>query len=508
MYLPDIIDNFGKTNNIAHIYRENILTYEDLKKKSDALAFYLIKILDHDQSPIIVYGHKENEMLICFLACVKSGHPYVPLDSSIPDQRVKRIIERSGSKLIFCLEEIVLDTTNIMIIDNTKINELISSFLGKTPDIKFRVHNDDVFYIIYTSGSTGNPKGVQITLSSLDSFVKWGLNICNLNNKQQYVFMNQAPFSFDLSVMDLYLSLASGSTLFSIDKQMISNLGELFRYFSQAKINVWVSTPSFAELCLADKSFNDLLLPDLKLFLFCGEVLSNKCAEKLLERFKNARIFNMYGPTETTVAVTAVEITQKLCKSYNPLPVGYAKNDCKIFIIDSDGEIISDENKKGEIYIAGDSVSIGYYKDEDITKKAFSKITLDGQEKRCYKTGDLGYYKDGMLHYSGRIDYQIKLSGHRIELEEIDNALRELTIIKHATVIPVSKNGRIHYLTAVVVLNRAFEQTDFEIGLLIKKELSRILPDYMIPRKIIFRESVPLTINGKINRKALTEELQ
>jgi D-alanine--poly(phosphoribitol) ligase subunit 1 len=203
-----------------------------------------------------------------------------------------------------------------------------------------------------------------------------------------------------------------------------------------------------------------------------------------------------------------VEITQKLCKSYNPLPVGYAKNDCKIFIIDSDGEIISDENKKGEIYIAGDSVSIGYYKDEDITKKAFSKITLDGQEKRCYKTGDLGYYKDGMLHYSGRIDYQIKLSGHRIELEEIDNALRELTIIKHATVIPVSKNGRIHYLTAVVVLNRAFEQTDFEIGLLIKKELSRILPDYMIPRKIIFRESVPLTINGKINRKALTEELQ
>lgn len=184
--------------------------------------------------------------------------------------------------------------------------------------------------------------------------------------------MNQAPFSFDLSVMDLYLSLASGSTLFSIDKQMISNLGELFRYFSQAKINVWVSTPSFAELCLADKSFNDRLLPDLKLFLFCGEVLSNKCAEKLLERFKNARIFNMYGPTETTVAVTAVEITQELCKSYNPLPVGYAKNDCKIFIIDSDGEIISDENKKGEIYIAGDSVSIGYYKDEDITNSTFA----------------------------------------------------------------------------------------------------------------------------------------
>ena len=113
-----------------------------------------------------------------------------------------------------------------------------------------------------------------------------------------------------------------------------------------------------------------------------------------------------------------------------------------------------------------------------------------------------------MLHYSGRIDYQIKLSGHRIELEEIDNALRELNIIKHATVIPVSKNGKIHYLIAVVVLNRAFEQTDFEIGLLIKKDLSRILPDYMIPRKIIFRESVPLTINGKIDRKALAEELK
>jgi len=507
MQLLDIIDNYGKSNGIAHINREEVLTYRDLKNKSDALAFYLSKILDHDQSPIIVYGHKENEMLICFLACVKSGHAYIPLDSSIPEQRVKRIIERSGSKLIFCLEDIFLDAGKIMVINKTKTNELISYHSGKTPGIKDRVQKDDVFYIIYTSGSTGNPKGVQITLSALESFVKWGLNICNLNDVK-CVFMNQAPFSFDLSVMDLYLSLASGSTLFSIDKQMISHMGELFRCFSQSQINIWVSTPSFAELCLADKSFNDQLLPDLRLFLFCGEVLPNNCAERLLERFKNARVFNMYGPTETTVAVTAVEVTPNLCKSYNPLPVGYAKNDCKIFIIGSDGEVIQEDNKKGEIYIAGDSVSIGYYKDEEISKKAFSKITIDGHEKRCYKTGDLGFYKDGMLYYSGRIDYQIKLSGRRMELEEIDNALRELKMVKHAAVIPFSKNGKINYLTAVVVLNGTFSQTTFEIGLLIKKELAKTLPDYMIPRKVIFRESVPLTINGKIDRKALAEELQ
>lgn len=204
-----------------------------------------------------------------------------------------------------------------------------------------------------------------------------GLYISNINVNDNETFINQAPFSFDLSVMDLYLSLASGSTLLSLDKSMIANFKELFLNLSKSKISIWVSTPSFAEMCLADSSFNNNILPNLKLMLFCGETLVNSCASKLHKRFPGIRIINTYGPTEANVAITAIDIDEEMSNMESALPVGYVKEDCNIFIVNNEGNEVPD-GEKGEIVIAGSSVSIGYFNNELATKKAFSTVKING----------------------------------------------------------------------------------------------------------------------------------
>lgn len=503
-----IIDNYGKTkkDSIAHISRDSTITYGELYKKSNALSAFLIDKYGVDKTPIIVYGHKQNEMLCAFLACVKSGHAYIPVDSSLPKERIKSIIESSKSKLILAIKPIDIEfDTACEILNIDEINSIFKNLDYREPSMDYYVKDEDVYYIIYTSGSTGKPKGVQITKDCLHSFIKWSNNL--IDEDKSIVFMNQAPFSFDLSVMDLYLSLYNGGILFSIDKDMTANIKELFQYLCKSNINVWVSTPSFAEMCLADSSFNDSLLKEIHTFLFCGETLTNSCAQRLQERFKNACIYNTYGPTEATVAITSVEINEDIVKNISPLPVGYVKEDCKVLIMSGDNKELKD-GEKGEIVIVGDSVSIGYYNNEEMTKKAFLKYSLGDALKRAYRTGDEGYIKDGMLYYCGRMDFQIKLNGYRIELEDIENNLRKLDYIKNSVTIPYVKDGKPQYLCAFIVLNEISDEKEFKVALKIKNDLKEFLPEYMIPRKIIFKESLPMTSNGKVNRKLLIEELK
>lgn len=503
-----LINLYGKENysSTAHINRDSVLTYGELISKSDSLSCYLIEKYGEDKTPIIVFGHKQHEMLICFLACVKAGHPYIPVDSSLPFERVRDIISNSRSKLIFNIEGMKEIFENISYINIFQIDEIEKKYKGQVPDDKFMVKENDTYYIIYTSGSTGNPKGVQITRASLESFINWGKDVAKLEEKQQYVFMNQAPFSFDLSVMDLYLSLSTGSTLFSIDKAMIANTKELFQFLETSNVSVWVSTPSFAEMCLSDSKFNKELLPNLKVFLFCGETLSNTCVSRLMERFEQAQIVNMYGPTEATVAITAITVNDEVNK-FSPLPVGKVKPGCEVKIIDKLGKII-DDGEKGEIIIIGDSVSTGYYENEELTQKVFYMVNNDGKSQRCYHTGDEGYIKNQLLFYVGRIDFQVKLNGYRIELEDIENNLRKVSLIKNCVVSPVLKEGKIQYLAAFVVLKNKLEEKEFSVILKIKEELKKFLPSYMIPRKFVIKETLPMTQNGKVNRKELLEDLQ
>ena len=262
------------------------------------MAAYLDSRLEGSKTPVVVYGHKDPYMLVCFLACVKSGRAYCPVDISVPAERIKDIIEVTKSPVILAVNPLPFNTSDVM--DLNKIKD--ESHTHKTALSKDKyVGSDDIFYIIFTSGSTGKPKGVCITEDCLYNFVNWAVTLTNINplNKKT-VFLNQAPFSFDLSVMDLFLSLYTGGTLFCLDKTTQTNPTALMSALQASNAEVWVSTPSFANLCLAYNVFDSALMPNVDTFLFCGETLTNNTAKSLLERFPKAKVVNTYGPVSYT----------------------------------------------------------------------------------------------------------------------------------------------------------------------------------------------------------------
>lgn len=328
------------------------------------------------KSPILVYGHMEPHMIVSFLGSVKAGHPYIPVDLSIPSERIAKIIESSGAELLIHAAGLSIDAVGQQI-QTVSAEELLENEGGSVSQDQW-VKEHETFYIIYTSGSTGNPKGVQISAANLQSFTDW---ICaDFPVSGGKIFLNQAPFSFDLSVMDLYPCLQSGGTLHCVTKDAVNKPKVLFEELKKSGLNVWTSTPSFVQMCLMDPGFSQDLLPHADTFMFCGEVLPVSVAKALLERFPKAKIFNTYGPTEATVAVTSVEITADVISRSESLPVGFAKPDMNIFIMDEQGQPLPD-GEKGEIVIAGPSVSRGYLGEPELTEKAFSLMKASGHTK-------------------------------------------------------------------------------------------------------------------------------
>lgn len=470
-----------------------VLTYGELVAKSTRLAAYLRDNPPsggkEDHSPVVILGHKEPEMLVGFLGVVASGRPYIPLDDSLPAARVEAVVAAAGATLTL---------TPVRIAEICAAQSLSDAPASLTPP-----GPDDPFYIIFTSGSTGQPKGVRITAGCLQTFLDW------LCGEQQFreggeTFLNQAPFSFDLSVMDLYGSLVTGGTLYSVTRGEIAQFRALFQALNQSEATVWVSTPSFAQVCLLEKTFDAGRLPGMRKFLFCGETLRPGAARQLLERFPAAEVWNTYGPTEATVAVTSVRVTTEMLESDGPLPVGWPMPAATIEIHDETGRALS-PGEHGEIVIAGPSVSTGYEGRPDLTEAAF--FTLGG--RRAYRTGDTGHFNDaGLLYCHGRRDGQIKLHGYRVELADIESNLLSLPGVHEAVVLPVERNGAPQWLDAYVVLAAGIPPAGAETGMAarLREALMGRLPGYMLPRSIRFAAALPLTANGKVDRRRLAEE--
>lgn len=489
-----------KPETIAYISPDREVTYGEVWQQSEQMASFLLKQNLGKGSPILVYGHMEPEMLISFLGCVKAGHPYIPVDTSIPMERIVRIIGSAQAGLVINAsnQSLALENIETPVLSSGEMTAQTAS--DAVVEESYWVDRDDNFYIIFTSGSTGNPKGVQISANNLQSFVNWMVNDFPISGKLQ--FLNQAPYSFDLSVMDLYPALATGGHIFAITKEMIARPKFLFEAFKKSNLQVWTSTPSFAQMCLMDPSFNEELLPELSVFLFCGEILPVAIARQLLERFPKAKIFNTYGPTEATVAITIVEVTPKILDSYQSLPVGRPKEDTQLLLIDEEGNEVQ-SGEKGEIIIVGPSVSKGYLGQKEQTEKAF--YIHNGEQ--AYRTGDAGYIENGLLFYKGRIDFQIKLHGYRMELEEIEHHIAKSKYVKAAVVIPVYQNDKIEYLAAAIVPGKHDFEKEYQLTSAIKNELGGMLPAYMIPRKFTYHDDLPMTPNGKVDRKKIREKV-
>lgn len=485
-----------KPEHIAYRTEDQVLTYGMLWDKSRRLASLLHAIQLERQTPIVVYGHMATDMPVAFLSCVQAGYPYIPVDTSIPMERVRLIVEKSGAGLVINTTDSKLDFDSVAVLHMLNLELEQEELIGD----EYWVHLEEVFYTIYTSGSTGNPKGVQITAANLQSFTDWMTGDFPLDEGK--VFLNQAPFSFDLSVMDFYPALQSGGSIHALEKDVSNKPKLLFENLSRSALQVWTSTPSFVQMCFPNPDFNDKMLPELEVFLFCGEVLPLAVAKELKARFPKARIFNTYGPTEATVAVTSIEITEELLAKEKALPVGYPKSDMRIFVVDELDNPLP-EGEKGELILAGPSVSKGYLGEPLLTENAFGMIN----GMNAYRTGDAGIIQDGLVYCQGRMDFQIKLHGYRMELEEIEFHLNQSDFIKAAIIIPYAPNEEIEYLIAAVVPAYHDFDKEYKLTAAIRKDLALRLPAYMIPRKFSYHTSIPMTINGKADRKKMKEEV-
>jgi len=468
-------------DHVALVSGSRRVTYGELISRARGLAAHLDRVLPQD-IPLAVVGHKEPEMVVAFLAAALSGHPYVPIESDTPAARVSSMIEVAGAGVTLT----VADIARLALPSNT------GSPARHLPD-------DHPYYVMFTSGSTGEPKGVVITRGCLSSFIRWMLDEQQLESETN-CFLNQARFTFDVSVMDLYLSLVTGSTHVSVTRDDIADFKRLFAVLESSGVTVWVSTPSFARICLAEPRFDRRMLPAVGRFLFAGETLAPEIARQLLARFPGVEVWNMYGPTEATVVATSVRVTTELMARYAVLPIGHPKPGTAVFVVPDGSLDPLPDGHRGEIIIAGDTVSPGYLQRPDLTAQRF--VDINGQ--RAYRTGDIGHVQDGLVFFDGRRDHQVKLHGHRIELGDVEANLCALEGVRDAVALPVVRNGEVDSLAAFVIALSAGSESDVRS---LRARLGDRVPPFMLPRVVRFVDRFPMTANGKIDRLKLAESL-
>lgn len=453
-------------NKLAISGSDKDLTWHELQQEVDELKNQLIDLKLPKGHPIVIYGHKEVKFIVAIVACMSLGLPYIPVDIIYPKDRLHKIIDIVGSGVILLLEQDYLS------IDKSKFHTT------------YWTETDPIIYIIFTSGSTGIPKGVQISTTALLDFMNWLSRDFAIS--ESHVFMNQAPFSFDLSVYELVGFLFFGGSVVLNNRNITDNHLDFFQRLKYYKCNYWVSTPSFIGKFLLSGEFQSGNLPNLKTFLFCGEVLTSTIAKKILACFPDSQVLNSYGPTEATVATTLVEITGEIINNYsNNLPVGHVGANSRINLLNID-------NGLGEIQIVGDNVSVGYLNDNELTSSKFSMIG----SKRSFDTGDYGYFQDGMLFFETRRDDLIKFHGFRIAIGEIDSAIEKNSIDTSIT-IPLKRGNQIVKLVSFI------RSTDKINVRSLKKSLSKLLPYYMVPADIVQLKHFPYSANHKIDKNEL-----
>jgi len=475
----DFIEQNLEPNKIAVIGDDRSITWKEFNAEVDAFCNYLIE-KDYQKSafPVIIYGHKQVEVIVSIYACIKLKIAYIPVDIVYPFQRIQAVKNIANVQLIInCTEQkLALEQTSEILFTSNKF-ELIQ----KAEFSKSLVESiDPLVYLIFTSGSTGEPKGVQISSEAVLTFSKWMTS--DFGFTKEDVFINVALFSFDLSVYELITFAALGATLLLNSKSTIDQPELFLQRIKENNGTVWVSTPSYS--FVYSRMENSIISDTVKYFLFCGEMLPNVLAKSLKSNFKNTKIYNTYGPTEATVATTLVEITEDIINKYNPLPVGFPKPESKILI---------DEE---EIVIVGKNVSLGYLNRPDLNQEKFS--IFEGE--RSFKTGDNGYFQDGMLFCKGRNDDQVKLHGYRIELNEITSKIDEISYVVKSETIALRRNDEVKKIVSLIELTA---DQDFNIKADIIEKLSNSIPHYMIPSDFKIIDKMPLNQNGKADKKAL-----
>ena len=489
-------------NDIALRYENQIVTYEELNKLSNRIANFFISknIKLHDV--VGIYNTKEYSGFASMLACLKIGVTYTNIDEENPPKRIEKILNTCDSKLLLTdhnVSKTVSDLAskmNIELLDMTDI-KIFDRFDDRNLEISNSLTGSTPAYIMFTSGSTGVPKGAVISHANIISFLGWSINRFKINNNDR--FAQISPLYFDNSVFDFYTALFSGASLVPIKKEMITNLNDLINLVDKLKCTIWFSVPSLLVYLQTMKALNEKTFQTLRLFIFGGEGFPKAELKKLYDLYSSkAKLVNVYGPTEATCICSSHEISLEDFEEMNVLaPLGKMNPNFEKLIVNENMQEVK-KGEKGELYLIGPNIALGYFNEIQKTNESFIQNPLKTKYKDIiYKSGDIVYEKNGLLWFAGRTDNQIKHMGYRIELEEIEFALNGLNYINQSAA--VYKRERENYGKIIALVASDMDITESHI----KKDISKILPNYMIPSVIIVKKQLPKNANGKIDRKEI-----
>ncbi|BDA74266.1 amino acid adenylation domain-containing protein [Calothrix sp. PCC 7716] len=471
-------------------------TYKELNTQANQIAQALLSANNKQEGKIALLLDHDAPMIAAILGVLKAGKTYIPLDPKYPQDRVLYILEDSFAQVVLTndknlpyTQELVQNKLPIISIDNINTND---SFV----EISQEISPDTLAYILYTSGSTGKPKGVIQNHRNVLHFIRNYTNNLHISPNDKLSLF--ASYSFDAAIIDIFSALLNGATLYPFDIKA-EGLAYLLDWLEVNKITIYHSTPTvyrhFIETLNSKESIVNKQLEYVRLVVLGGEQVVKNDVKLYQKYFANECIFvNGLGSTESSFNLQyLIDKNTKITQNY--VPAGYAFEDTEIILLNHEGK---QTDVYGEIAIRSAHIALGYWQKPELTKAVFLEDP-QGENKRIYRTGDLGRLRpNGAIECLGRKDFQVKIRGFRIELGEIEAVLNQHPQIKETVVIArediIAEKRLVAYIVSAQNQNITNE---------IKHYLEQKLPDYMLPAAIVVLDVLPLTPNGKINRLAL-----
>jgi amino acid adenylation domain-containing protein len=478
-------------NAVAVVSGHEQLTYRELNERANKLAHHLRDFGVGPDVPVGLCLERSVEMIVSLLAILKAGGGYVPFEAGYPAERLSLMFEDSGVPVLLTTESQIdrLPTHWAQVVCVDADGDLISA--QSSADIDSTLSPDNLAYIMYTSGSTGTPKGVSVTHRNVVRLVK-ETNYFAFDRSQ--VFLQNAPLSFDASTFEIWGSLLNGARLVLMlpDTPSLEALGEVFRQYDIT--TVWLTAGLFH--LLVDERPQDLAT--LRHVLAGGDVLFASHVRRALDALDEGQLINGYGPTENTTFTCCCPMSS-LSPDATSVPIGRPISNTQVYLLDRELRLVP-AGVTGELYIGGDGLARGYNNRPDLTAERFVPHPFSSVPgARLYRTGDLARYRsDGQIDFLGRRDFQVKVRGFRIELEEVEAALSCHPSIRQC-VVTVRSDGADKQLVAYAVLDEARTLTAADMRSYMREKL----PEYMVPTQFITLAAFLLTPNGKIDRRAL-----
>lgn len=509
--------------NLAHLFDEVLAvhaarpalryaggdhTYRQLGSWIDSLAA-LLMAKGLKCGDVIAIGHDKHPLSYALmLAALRLGVAYVNIDIASPIARTSHILQVSIPKLLFYDSSAYeIDMNELAMAQGCEVLRLDYSLLTRVSEVGRErqrqysrlVDGSTIAYVMFTSGSTGIPKGVAVTHQNVLHFISWGKSRFDINENDN--FANLSPMYFDNSVFDFYIGLFSGAALTPVCRELLTSPYELVDFVKTMSCSIWFSVPSLLIYLVTMKALSAVALPSLRAIIFGGEGYPKVELKKLFDHFsRQADLVNVYGPTECTCICSAYTLCPEDFDDLGGWPMLGGLNP------NFDYRILDEEERDadcGELCLIGPNVAAGYFNDIERTREAFFTLTEGCRfMKRMYRTGDKVREENGQLYFVGRMDNQIKHMGYRIELEEVELGLVRLPKVNQAAVIYQRASSAYGKLIGFVVSTEIVD----EKALL--SELSRFLPEYMIPSKLIVMEKLPINQNGKVDRHQLRTALE